>query len=235
MDQPKSLLLIALFFVLSPSAKSNPSEAVQEYLQANNGLSVDSFYHEFPFEVLLERVDISQVKLVEEVRKQLESNGYDGNQFVEGLYQAYLERYPILLDNQDSVKVVFSIAEVLTASEFYLPDSVWQYMGAGMFLLEALEKEVQAAFNDGTLNKKDNYAVYLVNRLGDNNFHLNLPPSNVEKLINYAKNGKYEYIWHKMMTTYRKEFITVLVTGLFGLVGLVLLLRWFIRRRRTKN
>ncbi|MEM1221066.1 MAG: hypothetical protein AAGH79_19240 [Bacteroidota bacterium] len=236
MDQPRSFLLIALLFVLSPLAKSNPSEAVQKYLQEKSGLSVDSFYREFPFQALLERVDISQVKLVEEVRKQLENSGYDGNQFVEGLYQTYLEQFPIDLENQDSVKLVFSIAEVLTASEFYLPDSVWQYMGAGMFLLEEMEKKVQAALNEGRLEKEDSYTMYLVNRLGDNDFHLNLPPSNVEKLINYFQNGKYEYIWHKMMTTYRKEFITALVIGLVGLGALVLVIRWLIRRRRrTQN
>lgn len=215
-------------------ASANFLLPVQEYIEQNPSLQEELFFESFPFAELMQRMDIKRVKEVEQVRQLLEQNGISGDLFIEQLYAYFLGQFPVNLDNPDSTKLVFSIAETLSNSDQYLPDSVWQYMGASMFLLEEIEKEVQAGLDSGRLRKKDRYAMYLIDRLGDNDHHLNLPPSNVEKLIGYAKAGKFGYIWHKMKTTYQKEFIILLIGMLFGFALLYGVYRFW-RNRRNKQ
>ena len=228
-------LTICCFLLGWGAAWANPQQLIQDYVDNHSTANLDSFYQDFPFAELVQYLDLRQIKEVEGIRQLLENRGVSGDPMIEGLYKEYLKQYPINLNNPDSTKLVFSIAETLGASVYFLPDSVWQFIGASMYLLDEMESVVKDQLDAGTLQKGDEYTHYLIDRLGNNEYYLNLPPSNVEKLINYAKNGKFGYIWHKMKTTYRSEALLFLAAVAISFVFLLGFVRSWKKRRRKRR
>jgi len=121
---------------------------------------------------------------------------------------------------------------VWSHSNKYLPDSVFIYMVGSDMIFETIADTLKILIDQKTVDIKDFKVKYLVQRLIDNKYAIDIPVGNWTKLYKYVQEGRWDYITHKFTSTYQKEFITALFIGgsLLACVG-----GYFFSYRKRKN
>lgn len=95
-------------------------------------------------------------------------------------------------------------------------------------LFSTLSQQVDQKLKNGQLKKDERDFLYLNYVLNQHQYFTPIPVSDSEKLVQYVKEGRFDYIWHRIVGRgYVYYFIGIFIT-------LILLLVLWKRKKRTK-
>ncbi|MEM6316487.1 MAG: hypothetical protein AAF960_02395 [Bacteroidota bacterium] len=203
--------------------KANDCLATVQQLEQ---LPYDSFVLAFP----LAAVPIEDVRTLEKCRAYMLSKGLRWNDFLLAMIEKKMAATDFDFEQLDDLKAILSIGEILSHSSHYLSDTIYCYMAGSDLIFGGIADTVQSLIRQDLLDVADFNVRYVVQRLLDNQYGIDIPTSNWVKLYNYCKEGRWDYIWHKFTSTYQREFLTAVLIGVLGLVGL----GWIWRKRFPK-
>ena len=164
-----------------------------------------------------EYLEINALEAIDKLelhRKFLNEQGENGDDFIISLFEIYLQSTEINLTEIDKISALIKLGEKLNASEEYLPDSVWTYVAASDMIFGAIAEKLQNSIDKEEIDLNDFNVKYIIQRLIDNKYAVNVPMSNWVKLSTYIREGRWDYIWHKFTSTYKKEFGIAIVSSL---------------------
>ena len=222
----KTLLLTLLCFCFCCS--SLYSLDLYAYCQKTIEESDQLFLENFPFSEYLENFNWKNIKKLEEHRILLNENGRNGSNFLFKLSEVYLKSNPPKLDNLTDLGQKIKIGETFLYLENFLPDI---YPAIGDYMLSETASVVEKGVAEKKVNPENPEFLYIINRLQENSYFIDLPTSNYKKFVYHAKEGNWIYIWSRVKNRYLLEFIILLVVG-FGTIGF--LGRWWMVRRKKK-
>jgi len=122
-------------------------------------------------------------------------------------------------------------AEVYASARNYLPeDQTILYGAMADLMFSRLSDSLSTIIN---LKKECNQSRigFLQRTLSKNGYFLNLQTSNTDKFWHYLTEGRFEYVFRKLTTTYLREFLTALTAVLISVTMIFLLFR----KNRQKN
>jgi uncharacterized protein YigE (DUF2233 family) len=129
--------------------------------------------------------------------------------------------------NEMAIRDYMTQAEILLCAKYYPSKSgssiLYESMGDQM--LTVLMGSLKTAIDANEVKAKTPFIAYLVNRLADNHKFIDIKMGNTLKTWGYIKQGRFDYVFRKLTTTY------VGVTLRFCGVFLVLLMVFVFRKR----
>jgi hypothetical protein len=131
--------------------------------------------------------------------------------------------------NAQSVGGYIQNAEILLRSGYYLKTDCIIYEVMGEHLLKRLADSLDLAFKSKLTTVESKNVNYIRQRLAENNVLIDVRTPNLEKIIQYLKDGRFDYVFHKLKTTYRVIFLIFLAAISF----LFLLLFLYKKNRLT--
>ncbi len=112
--------------------------------------------------------------------------------------------------------------EIFASAKYYRPNDHLVHDVIANMMLSKFAKDLEAQLAQKQVDADDSFIKYLRQRLAENKMYVNVKTSNYKKIIKYLSEGRFEYVFHKLTTTYLKEF-TLLITG----AVMLMLLIWF--------
>lgn len=222
-------LPLLLAFIAMPIGQKLLALDLQDYCSTNVEQTNEVFLSEFPYLEYLETFSIKNIALLEQHRQFLTEQERDGDHFLFNVCEAYLLSYPVDLSDFAETKEKIKIGETFLNLDGIL-SSVYPAMGD--FLLSTVTQALQDRIKDKSLDPKSFEIKYLLTRLEDNLYAVDVPMSNKDKFLLHAKQGNWGYIWSRVRARYLEEFIFLLTMGIFagGLIA-----RFFIKRQTKKS
>lgn len=229
----KSIVVFTIAIIL-PSFSAG-HDFIQE-AEKLRGLPVEEFLDQYPFQDYIEVCSYDNIRELEYHKRYLNQMGIDGKAFIYRLYEEYVNSAEMDFSDLSCIKKLLFTGELLSKSQYYLhSDSAIVYVAASDLIFSVISDSLEILLDEGKLEKKDFSVRYIVDRLSENKYQVDVPVSNYEKLWMHLKNGNYAYIWRKAMGTYFKEFlISLCVVIPIGLLMLWLTCRWW-RKRKRRN
>ena len=178
----------------------------------------EAFLAGFSFTAYLAETELHDVRALESQRRQLEGNGIDGDRFLEAVFHRFLEESALNLDDRETVRYHLYLGELLANSRQYLADSIYIYMVGSDMVFSNLAELIMERLDAGTLDKEDFHIRYVIARLGDNQYHVDIPVGQWRKLWIYIREGRWDYVIFRLTTSYRKELaaLILMTMALFG-------------------
>lgn len=204
---------------------------MEEEISRLKHLSTEEFIEQFPFKEYQKRYSLKEVAQIEHHRNLLQKEGLGGDDFIIANYELYLDSIEIDFKNTKKIRELMKVGELMSASTEYLPDSVWVYMAVGDMIFGKIASSIQTMIDQDALDLDDFNTRYIIERLIDNKYAVNVPTSNWVKLYNYVEEGRWDYIWHKFTSTYKKEFSIAVISFL----GFLMACFGFYRFRKKKK
>lgn len=204
---------------------------LEEYISKTNNQSGQVFLSKFPYEEYLEQIDIRNMQIIEKHRVLLNQNGRDGNRFLISLFEKYLKATSFDVNDLDGLKMQLKISE--NTLQFQLKVDTGEnktYEIIGYLLFDRVASVVQAGVKQGRLNKNSEDVKYLISKLTENQYIIDLPVSTFEKLLFHIRKGNWKYIYDRIKNVYLWQFI-----GLVTLVLFVFLVVIYIAIKKMKN
>lgn len=217
----KNVLLISFCCCLT----SVFGRAKKENIEKNSQLSPKEY---------LKINSLEAINKLELHRKFLNKQGENGDDFIINLFEIHLQSTEIDLNEIDKISALIKLGEKLSASEAYLPDSVWTYVATSDMIFGAIAEKLQNSIDKEEIDLNDFNVKYIIQRLIDNKYAVNMPMSNWVKLSNYIREGRWDYIWHKFTSTYKKEFGIAIVSLLVFLWSCFGFYRFRSRQKQLK-
>lgn len=205
-------LPLLLAFVVMPICQPLWALDLYNYCSVNNEQTDEAFLNQFPYLEYLKEFSIKNLNVLEEHRQYLSENGRDGDNFLFNLCETYLEVHPVDPTDLQDTKEKIKIGETFLRLDGVL-SSVYPAMGD--FLLSMVAEAVQEGIQNEQLNPRQFDVKYLVERLEDNLYVIDIPLSNKAKFLLHAKKGNWGYIWSRVRARYLEEFILLLTIGIF--------------------
>lgn len=123
--------------------------------------------------------------------------------------------------NSKSLEIYLSQAELFQKAD----STLYQAMGSEM--LTFMAQTLQVTINNGSVNVNAPIIVNIIQRLKANGIYIDVKTSNFSKIGDYLKEGRFDYVFHKLTTTYKNVSLMVcLAVILIFLLGKWLLKVW---------
>lgn len=223
------ILFFAIWFVaiLSISNTCFAFESLEKYLKENEELINEVFFQNFPFQDYLELTKLTDYQTLEADRRLLKEKGIDGGKFIITLGEQYLKAKPIDLQNFKQTKYSIEVGWLyLKALSKIVPEPDMSFEMMGDYLLKQIAEQVEQGIKDGRLQTDNWQTRFYVQRLEDCSYYIDIPKSDVSKLIFHVQHHNWGYIWSRVRSRYLAEFILILL--------LPILVVGFIRLKKTK-
>lgn len=220
-------LLLSLSIISISLASTFDSIQMKEF-------NSDTFLKSFDYENYLNTVQINDLKTIEQDRQILVNKNLDGNDFIWTLFEQYIQTNGLNFDSESgNVNELLELGEVMFHSTYYLPDSIYIYTAVSDLIFETISKSLEDSIAVGEFDKHDFHIRYLVSRLCDNKYCIDISTPNWEKFLYHVKEGNWAYLWVKSTGTYLKEFLI----GISTMILLFALALWSIYRiyKKRKN
>ncbi|MGB0929763.1 MAG: hypothetical protein ACPGVB_03245 [Chitinophagales bacterium] len=204
-----TLLIILTLFLIHPCFAF---EGMETHLQENEGLSNEVFLQGFPFEAYLELTKLTDYQALESDRQLLKEKGRDGTQFIITLGKQYLKARPIDLLNFRQTKYSIEVGGLyLKALPKIVPEPDVGFEVMGDYILKEIAGKVEQGIKDGILEADNWQTRFYVQRLEDCSYYIDIPKSDVSKLIFHVQHNNWGYIWSRVRSRYLMEFILMLL------------------------
>lgn len=224
----RTLPLLCLVFAMSFSQCLMALD-LYNYCSINNEQSDEAFLNDFPYLEYLEKFSLQKLDILEQHRQYLAENGRDGDHFLFKLCETYLSANPVDIDNPGDLKAKIQMGETFLRLDGVLSGV---YPAMGDYLLSTVTDAVQHGIKEKQLNPKKFDVKYILTRLEDNLYAVDVPMSNKDKFILHAKQGNWSYIWSRVRSRYLEEFIFLLSIGIFvGIFGVRFLIRYAAKKQ----
>ena len=224
----KNKLLLAFFFCSFVFSPCFAFEGMESYLQENEALSEEEFWNIFPFEAYLELTPITDYQALEQDRKLLNDKGRAGDKFISQLGEKYLTTRPIDLTNFKQTKNTIEVGWLyLHALPQLTPKHDMSFDILGDYLLSQIAERVEKEIKTGTLPTDNWQTRFYVQRLQDCSYFIDIPKSDVSKLLFHVQNQNWAYIWSRVRSRYLTEFLLALCLPLALFV-------FYFRRKRMR-
>lgn len=224
----KTKLFLALLLCFLIHLPCSAFEGMESYLQENKELNNEQFLQNFPFEAYLAVNSLRDYSILEQDRLLLEENDRPDRQFIMALGEYHLHTHPIDFALFKQTKNTLDIGALYLQ---YLPqlssNHHLSFEMMGDYLLSQLAEQVEKNIKEGKLESDNWQTHFYVQRLEDCNYFIDIPKSNLSKLIFHLQHHNWSYIWSRVRSRYLTEFILLL------LVPLTLFAYLFNRRRKT--
>ena len=229
-------LVIKVFFLLFFFPALTNGHNFEAEVQKLKDLPTDQFLETYPFEAHLQSCPCDDIQELEAQRQYLNRLGLEGNTFIYKLFNEYIAHADINFKNFEEIKHLLSQGEALAKSKQYLSlDSAFIYIAAGDLVLSTVADSLESALKTGKVSKRKKDTQYIIARLGESQYLINVPVSNLEKVWMHTKSGNFGYIWERATGTYLREFMTYLGGFLFFLVAATLLFLRILKKRKQKK
>jgi hypothetical protein len=144
-----------------------------------------------------------------------------------------MDSISIDLNDDESIDKYILTAETYASARHYLPEEQAILYGAMADLMfSRLSDSLRICISSKKETDQGRIA-FLQRTLSKNGYLLNLKTSNVDKFWHYLSEGRFEYVFRKLTTTYLSEFMLALCAGLISLTMIFLLYRK--NRQKNKN
>lgn len=229
-----ALKAIILFLALPFCLKGHDFFQEVEKLK---GLPQEEFLNLYPFRDYISVCLYHNIQELESHKQYLDHIEIDGKAFIYRLYQEYMAYAEVDFKKMESIKKLLAIGEVMSISKQYLhPDSAFVYVVVGDLIFSALTDSLETLLNEKKIDKNDFEVQYIIERLNEHQFLVNIPVSNWEKFWKHFRNGNFSYIWQKATGTYIREFFIFL--GIIALIVsfcIYLIIRQIKKRKLKKS
>ncbi|MCO6493313.1 MAG: hypothetical protein J5I98_33135 [Phaeodactylibacter sp.] len=200
------------------------------------GLPTEQFLDRYPFREYIEVCDYDNIRDLEFQKNYLDRMGLDGRAFIYRLYEQYVAHAEMDFGNVECMKKLLYAGELMSRSKLYLhPDSALVYSAAGDLVLSAIADSLETLLEKGRLDKRDFGVQYIIRRLDENQYGVDVPLPNWEKLLMHARNGNFGYIWRKATGTYIREFCLFLAVAIPGFCLFLWLAIRFARKHKHRK
>lgn len=229
-------ILILSFFITFSLSINLEGKSLNSMLDSLIESDKSTFTEIFPYNEYLDSFTLDNVKEFEVLRKKLNQKGISGDDFIFNLFEHYWAKQATDFYNIDTLEEALRIAEVFNCSNQYISDDVYIYDAVSSLIFDTVSDTLQSIINNGNISYKEPKINYLLYRLQRYNYYIDIREGNWSKLWRYTKQGRFDYIWHKFNTTYKKEFYTAVIIGLPSfLIFLFLVFRLRRKRKRQKK
>ena len=178
------------------------------------------------------------ISSLDSLRKNALASG--DNNADETLYRVFCQQADTLrfdLSNEDFIRKYITDAEILTHARYYLPENSLLFEAMGDYMLSNLTDTLKHAINANLVEQQDPSVTYIVQRLADNHMLIDIKVSNWKKIFTYLLEGRFGYVFHKLTTTYKPEFLKFL--GVLCAIAMLFFLRkkivTFIKNRLNRT
>ncbi len=196
-DHKISKFLIFSFLLVVFATIKSPALSLGDYCRAQHQQSEKDFLNTFPYQDYLQQFAFGDLELMENHRLLLNKQGRSGDKFLFRLSQSYLIENPVKLDDLEDLKQKVLIGEAF-ARKAKESEEVAIYELLGNILLEAIAIELQKGIREQSVNPHDAEIQNLVTRLRAQQFIINIPKSNLEKLQYHLLQGHWAYLWDRL-------------------------------------
>ncbi|MFK7946826.1 MAG: hypothetical protein AB8G11_04500 [Saprospiraceae bacterium] len=223
-----TLLLLLLFITFSEA--STFDEMLQEEINPQ------TFLKDFDYQNYLQKVRVNDLKTIEQDRQALVKSNINGDDFIWALFEHYIQSNGLNFHNESgNVSELLELGEIMLHSTYYMPDSVFVYTGISDLIFETISKSLEDSIAIGEFDKHDFHIRYLVNRLCDNKYCIDISTPNWEKFIYHIQQGNWAYLWTKSTGTYLKEFLMAIAIIILISVLLVWMIYRIYKKRKKKQ
>jgi len=174
-----------------------------------------------------------QLPFIDSLRNQIKGSATSPDEFLYGSFSSQLDLTPLDIHSTDTLLRYVMTAEACKNARNYLqPEQAILFEAMGDKMLSKLADTLQAGIELKTFDPTNSDIAYLIRRLADNHYLINIKISNAQKTLGYLREGRFGYVFHKLTTTYKAEFMKFL-----GVLTLLALLFFFRKRiaRFIKN
>jgi len=220
---------LSFCFLLVTCLPLRAIDFVSEVERLSN-LSHEEFFKKFRFEEYASTYDLEDIMLLESHKNILYKKGIDGDFFLITLFQQHVSKQPMDFKDLSTLKPMLKHAELLRCSDNYLPDSVFVYKALADEYLKKIADSLEVLVKNKDVDIKSFEIKYVLERLSENNYYIDIREPNLSKLIRYMKEGRWDYIVQKLKTTYKTEFLTACTIGI-----LFSILIFFGYKKRKRN
>lgn len=226
------IILLLLFWI-------NQLYAVDLENWLENNKSIDGISEEilesFPYADYMKENSLTDIKTLEKDRIIFNNYKLEGDQFIISLFELYMNSEIIEHNDISGMEERIKLAETLSFSDNFLGDSTMVYGLVSDVLFSVAADSMQSWIYEKKVDENDFEIKFLIKKLMDNKFMINFSPNNIDKIIKYAKEGRWGYIFDKLTTTYIKEFIVLIISFLiFVSFFSFLFLHWNKKRKILK-
>ncbi|NER06169.1 MAG: hypothetical protein F6K17_28065 [Okeania sp. SIO3C4] len=214
-----------LFVTLCFCLHGNASDATFSL----SNIDSTTLQNEFPYEAYLSSGILQRPADLHRDKLYLTEKGADGERIVYQLCKLYLEQQPPALTDFDDLRKKLRMAEAFALKHELFPDSKAYYASKDL-LFDAVAKTIEEAIKNGEANPNDPNVLYLVMRLEENKYHLNIRKSVWSKLLFHIGKGNWSYIFDRFTKRYQDYWLEITLAVLVFALPFVLF--WFRRRFR---
>lgn len=183
----------------------------------------------FPYIAYLESGVIFRPAQLHNDKLWLAKKGLDAERIIYTLCKTYMEQYPPDVNNIADLQRKLRMAEAFSLKHKLFPESK-AYYAAKDLLFGAVSECTESAINKGEISSYDPSIQYLVIRLQENHYFLNLPKSSWSKLLFHIQKGNWLYIWDRFSKRYTDYWAEISFTIVILLLPFLFLQR---KKRRT--
>lgn len=187
---------------------------LQQYLVRHQHQNDAQFLEDFPYQKYQDQKINISLNVLEADRQLLNELGRPGDKFLYNYYQQ------IRLSPSENIQHLwkrFEQAEAVLRYAQTQPDAM-VYEIIAQSLMENIAQELEDGIKAATFNKRGALEKKLIQHLQNQQFFINIPKSNWEKLQYHVSEGNWTYIADRVWKEYRQYLIAVL----FGLMSFVL-------------
>ena len=190
-----------------------------------------NFIQDFPYQNFLAQIPLSEINSVEWFREELFLAGLPSDDWLFELGASWMAMDTIDSNALNKIADRIRLGDHLMNVPTVLGPSAGIYEAVGDMLLEDVADYLEETIQAGDLSKKDPEVKYLVMRLEESGYIIDLPLSSFEKVVINAKEGRWDYIWSRVKARYFPQFITAMIM----MTSLLVLLIVSIRSKRKKK
>ncbi len=170
-----------------------------------------------------------ELLFIDSLRNGIKDSIKSHDEFLYGNFSQQLDATSIDMHSTDSLVSYVMVAEACKNARIYLQgDNAILFDALGDKMLSKLADTLTAGIQLGTFDPTNEDVAYLIRRLTDDHYLINVKISNLKKTWGYIREGRFGYVFHKLTTTYKTQFIKFL-----GVLTVLVLLFSF--RKRIKR
>lgn len=164
---------------------------------------------------------------IDSLRNQLKGTVTSPDEFLYGSFNRQLDLTPLDIQSTDTLLRYVMTAEACKNARNYLqPEQTILFEAMGDKMMSKLADTLQAGIELKIFDPADSDIAYLIQRLADNHYLIDIKISNAQKTWEYLREGRFGYVFHKLTTTYKAEFMKFL-----GMIALLAALFFYFRKK----